>query len=84
LLDLLKTLLFSIPTVVMQRRAHGRRVGAYRETKATYPQWSKDAGFCDCFFRDKFATWIRHPGVAGHLGTDHVNWQGRKSERWAL
>ena len=54
------------------------------ETKATYPQWSKDAGFCDCFFRDKFATWIRHPGVAGHLGTDHVNWQGRKSERWAL
>jgi len=54
------------------------------ETKATYPPWSNDAGFCDCFFRDKFATWRRLPGVAKHLGCDHVNWQGRKSERWAL
>jgi len=54
------------------------------ETKATYPAWSKDAGYCDCFFRDKFTTWVRHPGVAAHMGTDHVHWKGRKSERWVL
>jgi hypothetical protein len=54
------------------------------ETKKTYPPWSKNAGLCDCFFRDKFSTWIRHPGVASHLGREHVNWQGRKSERWVL
>lgn len=49
-----------------------------------YPPWSQSASHCDCFFRDNFTTWTRLPGFAAHLGSDQVNWCGRKSERWVL
>lgn len=56
----------------------------HASTQWLYPFWSKDAGMCDCLFRDCFTKWIRLPGIARHFGSDHVNWAGRKSERWSL
>lgn len=56
----------------------------YYRKDVCYPAWSASASHCDCFFRDQFKTWIRLPGVAEHLGCDHVNWNGRKSPEWTL
>ena len=54
----------------------------YHRKDVRYPAWSHTASHCDCFFRDQFATWIRLPGIAAHLGRDQQNWCGRKSDPW--
>ena len=54
----------------------------YYKKTAFYPVWSRNASMCDCFFREHFNKWQLLPGTVYHLGTDNVNWNGRKSQEW--
>ena len=54
----------------------------YFKKTAYYPAWSSNASYCDCFFREHFEKWQLLPGTVYHLGSDGVNWRGRKSQEW--